>query len=172
MAFFDNIGQRITQTGQSTIQKTKDMAEVARINALISGQEKQLENSFNRLGRTYYAQHTGDAEEGYVEIITAIKSAESKIDEYKRQIRDIKGMVCCEKCGAEVAVGARFCISCGAPMPEPKATAPSSCANCGAPIPVGAVFCTSCGKPVAKPAQAEDATQEDNIDRELTSDGE
>ena len=32
MAFFDDIGKKITQTGQSALQKTKELADVTRLN--------------------------------------------------------------------------------------------------------------------------------------------
>lgn len=41
MAFFDEIGKKISQTGQGVVQKTKDMADVAKLNSLISEEEEK-----------------------------------------------------------------------------------------------------------------------------------
>lgn len=40
MALFDQLGKKLAQTGQSAVKKTKDMAEVAKINSMISDEEK------------------------------------------------------------------------------------------------------------------------------------
>ncbi|MDQ3935222.1 MAG: AAA family ATPase, partial [Actinomycetota bacterium] len=44
----------------------------------------------------------------------------------------------CAACGTENPAGARFCMSCGAPLPR-------VCPSCGAENPVEARFCMSCG---------------------------
>ncbi|HEY8171118.1 MAG TPA: AAA family ATPase [Candidatus Limnocylindria bacterium] len=48
----------------------------------------------------------------------------------------------CTACGAESAENARFCGSCGAPLPL-------RCAGCGEPLADGVRFCTGCGLQVA-----------------------
>ena len=47
------------------------------------------------------------------ELIATVKGAEDKISEYKEQIKEIKGVMVCEKCGAEVAANTAFCTACG-----------------------------------------------------------
>ncbi|MEP7060296.1 MAG: zinc-ribbon domain-containing protein, partial [Actinomycetota bacterium] len=47
-------------------------------------------------------------------------------------------MRACPACGVENQADARFCMSCGAPLPR-------VCPSCGAPAPEGARFCSSCG---------------------------
>ncbi|HZC06306.1 MAG TPA: adenylate/guanylate cyclase domain-containing protein [Ktedonobacterales bacterium] len=44
----------------------------------------------------------------------------------------------CPHCGADNAENARFCVSCGQPLPR-------ACPNCGAVNPPGARFCNQCG---------------------------
>lgn len=44
----------------------------------------------------------------------------------------------CPNCGADNPPGARFCVSCGQPLPR-------VCPNCGADNPSGARFCNQCG---------------------------
>src|SRR3954470_15699467 len=44
----------------------------------------------------------------------------------------------CAACGTENPTGARFCMSCGAPLEE-------RCPNCGSAVPPEARFCMSCG---------------------------
>ncbi|HEU0026606.1 MAG TPA: adenylate/guanylate cyclase domain-containing protein [Ktedonobacterales bacterium] len=62
----------------------------------------------------------------------------------------------CPNCGAENPPSARFCVSCGQPLPR-------ICPNCGASNPSGARFCNQCGfnleaaSPAAPAAAAEPA---------------
>lgn len=58
----------------------------------------------------------------------------------------------CQKCGAELTEGAKFCGSCGANQEMPDVTdaavheaEPTTCKKCGAELPAGAKFCSACG---------------------------
>jgi membrane protease subunit (stomatin/prohibitin family) len=53
----------------------------------------------------------------------------------------------CPKCSATIPAGAKFCGSCGAPVPIPVSTE-VFCPGCGTKNEGGAKFCKSCGKPV------------------------
>ena len=122
MAFFDSLSKKVTQVGQTTIQKTKEFAEVTRVNSLIDDEDKRIETAYTAIGKMYRERHENDAEEGLAEEIAKIKEAEAKIVDYKKQIEDIKGIVHCAKCGAEIPVGSAFCSACGAPAPVVEAT--------------------------------------------------
>jgi membrane protease subunit (stomatin/prohibitin family) len=56
--------------------------------------------------------------------------------------------VACPKCQAQVAAGAKFCGSCGAPMP-----AAAACPQCQTPAAPGSKFCGNCGTALAAPAK-------------------
>lgn len=69
----------------------------------------------------------------------------------------------CEKCGAVIPEGAKFCPECGTKY-EPIPAVPK-CASCGTPLEAGARFCPECGQattavpasvaaPTPQPAQA------------------
>lgn len=95
--------------------------------------------------------HGSDGEIDFTGMVSAVLEGEQKISEYRKQIQDIKGVQRCEKCGAEVASGASFCSSCGAPMPKAEESIPDDvirCENCGTMVKRGMRFCTSCGKPM------------------------
>lgn len=152
MAFFDDLSKKISQAGQTAVQKTKEMTEIARINGLISDEEKKMTNNYYQIGKLYVAMHQHDFESDFAGMITAISESETKIRDFKQQIQDIKGVIRCEKCGAEVTKGIAFCSACGAAMPQIETTTVSDhnkCANCGAAVAKGMRFCTSCGKPMA-----------------------
>ena len=132
------------------MQKAKDFSEITRLNGQISEEETRINNAYLAIGRLYVEVHSGDAEPQFTTWISSIQQSQSKIDTYRRQIQDIKGVQRCEKCGAEVAAGSAFCNSCGAPIPKIEAAVLQNgipCKNCGAMIQLGMNFCTSCGTP-------------------------
>jgi DNA-directed RNA polymerase subunit RPC12/RpoP len=161
MSFFDDFGKKISQASQTTIQKTKDMAEVAKINSYISDEEKRINNMLLEIGKKYVELHKEEPEEDFVPFLQAIDESEKKIEDYKVQIQNIKGVVRCTNCGAEVPNGAAFCSACGAQivLPQPEDTAEAEdgeqteseeestvrCEKCGQLLPAGTKFCTTCG---------------------------
>lgn len=149
MAFFDDLGKKISQAGQTVAQKTKDVTEVARLNGAIIDEEKKINGNYAEIGKLF-VKKCADTEDGeFVTLLKLIKESEEKIASYRQQVQDIKGIVKCEKCGAEVASGMAFCSSCGNAMPVKKANESKVvCNSCGAELDSGAKFCVSCGAKV------------------------
>ena len=46
MSLFDDIGRKVTDVGQKTIQKTRDFSDTARFQANISDEEKKINNLY------------------------------------------------------------------------------------------------------------------------------
>ena len=131
MAFFDKITKSVSEASQKTVNKTKELADTAKLNSTISGEEKKLNNLYLQIGKLYVDLHREDCEEAFAEKISEVNAAEEKINDLKQQIRDIKGVQVCEKCGADVAAGSSFCTVCGNEMP--KVLQPISAVSFGAP---------------------------------------
>ncbi len=153
VALFDDLGKRISQAGQTAVQKTKEMTDIARNNSLISEEEKKVDNNYYQIGKLYFAIHKDNYENEFAGMITSIFESESKIKQYRKQIQDIKGVIFCEKCGAEIANNVAFCSSCGASISRAEYvmadnTELTKCGNCGAMVDKNVRFCTSCGKPM------------------------
>lgn len=53
----------------------------------------------------------------------------------------------CNRCGAAIGEGQRFCNSCGAPQNPPAVPARRFCVTCGSPMAPGGAFCNKCGAP-------------------------
>lgn len=167
MAFFDELGKKISQTSQGVVQKTKDTAEVIKLNGLISDEEKRIAAFYSEIGKTYFELHKDSYEPDFEQMILGIKESHTKINTYSEQVKRLKGVVRCPNCGGEVAYGAPFCSSCGSKMNNENTAAPAAqsnvqrCVNCGLPLAPDAAFCTNCGAKVGAPvAPAATATAE------------
>lgn len=117
MSFFDDLGKKLSQAGQSAAQKTKEIAETAKLNSQISDEEKKINDYYLQIGKLYVSLHDENHEADFDTLISNLHESENKVKECKQQIKDIKGVAVCEKCGAEIANGSAFCSVCGAPMP-------------------------------------------------------
>ena len=154
MGFFDDLGKKVTDAGQKTVQKTKEMSEVARINSLISQNENRINTIYYQIGKLYVNIHEFDYEEEFGGMISQVIELEQQISEFRKQIQEIKGIQFCEKCGAEVARGVAYCSSCGAVMPRTEKQEYYEdcvkCVRCGSWVKKGMRFCTSCGQSMMK----------------------
>lgn len=170
MAFFDNLGKKVSEAGQKTIQKTKELSDTTKLNTMIADEEKRINNNYFQIGKLYASVHRENCDEEFSGMISAIVDSEMKIKDYKRQIQDIKGVQRCEKCGAEVQKDAAFCSFCGASMPKIQSVNADDlvrCENCGAAVKKGMRFCTACGKSMetisdATAISADDVTVEES----------
>jgi len=176
MAFFEEIGKKISKSGQEAAQKAKNMAETVRLNGLISDEEKRIKSAYTQIGKLYYETFGDNPEPCFGQLITDIGDAEKNIKKHTEQIRRVKGIAVCDNCGGETSNTAPFCSACGSPVTQ--ATPPSSnvCINCSAVLTEDQIFCTGCGTKVEKlPVQAqEDAAQPGllscaNCQQELTA---
>lgn len=152
MAFFDNIGKKISQTGQMAVQKTKEMADVAKLNSTISDEEKKASNIYYQIGQLYVSLHEDNPEPDFKVLIEQLNESIAKIEEMKQQIQDIKGVKRCSSCGAEIPNNATFCSACGTAVIQQKTVDAANlikCNNCGKMIEKGMKFCTFCGSEVS-----------------------
>ncbi len=150
MAFFEDLGKKVSQTSQDAIKKTKAMAETARINSQISAENKTVWDSFTKLGQRYFELFGENPDDSLAEYVAAIRDSRQKIEEYEEQITKLKGLTRCPNCGAEMRDAAVFCTACGTKLPEPPPeeelpTAGNICKSCGKELGDDAVFCPGCG---------------------------
>lgn len=148
MAFFDEIGKRLTAAGQSVAQQTKNFADVTQLNSAISENEKKIAQLISDLGQIYYENHKEDGAAEGLETIQAINALYAEITENREKIKQIKGIVKCENCGADVALSAAFCNACGTRVNRESTEVPDDgqrrCPSCGF-IVGDSAFCTQCG---------------------------
>lgn len=154
MGLLDGIGKKVSDAGQKTLLKTKEISGTARINGLIAEEERKLDHTYYQIGKLYVSLYGKNCIEEFSGMVSAVEESEQKIREYQKQIQNIKGIQRCEKCGAEITKGVLFCSACGTPVPRvPEADNTDDyikCGQCGALINKEMRFCTACGTPVVK----------------------
>ena len=150
MAFFEQLGKRLTDTGQNVARQTKNLADVTQLNSAIADKEKKISQLMLSIGQSYYERHKDDETAEEPEKMDAIRTLYEEIAENREKIKQIKGVVQCGNCGAEVPADAMFCSACGAKVetgadsaeePEPG----RRCPNCHAVVADGDLFCNRCG---------------------------
>lgn len=154
MAFFDEIGKKISHTGQEAVKQTKIMANVAKYNGNIGTLEKKIQEIFLQLGRQYFQEHQNDFEAEYAAQITEVNKCLKEIEELRDKIQQEKGVTICSKCGAEVNSNSVFCSSCGAKVEsiemKPENENKIVCPHCGNAVAPKFTFCTFCGGKMTK----------------------
>lgn len=156
MAFWDNFEKKATDATANVVSKVKGVSDITRLNSMVSEEENRIREIYFKIGQTYVALHGRDNEAGFADLLNELKASQLKIEQCKQEIMDIRGVQKCERCGAEVAAGAAFCMTCGAQIlkiqPKPAVNSGRRCKKCGATVAPNARFCTSCGTPYVEEA--------------------
>ena len=109
MAFFEQIGKHLSDAGQNVAQQTKKLADVTQLNSTISEKQKKISQLFLAIGQSYYERHkTEENPQEEAEKIAEINAIAAEIAEAREKIKRLKGVIKCEKCGAEAWRGRLF----------------------------------------------------------------
>lgn len=159
--------ESVSRMAQNAVAKSKEMAEVTRLNVEIGSLQQRVREQCGRLGE-YLMAHPEllpEGDETIRQILQAAAECQAKIAQDNQLILEIRNINLCPRCGAEVSRASRFCDKCGAVLerpviaapgqevpaqPEQVPTAPAEpvqrfCAQCGSPVEEGALFCGECG---------------------------
>ncbi|WP_269317718.1 zinc ribbon domain-containing protein [Exiguobacterium sp. KJ 601] len=97
------------------------------------------------LGQQQYRQLM---QQGRSEEVAKIMEQDVLIYEASRRIRDMQEALKshrCTSCDASLDKDAKFCGSCGTPVPQPDVRPKQACNSCGSPQPLDASYCACCG---------------------------
>lgn len=154
MAFFDDMNRQLTRMGQSAIKKTKDMSESVRISNAIREEENKQDEWFRQMGQ-YFFENYSDQADGELRVLCSnIMQSKAQILRYNEQLKELKGMIQCPNCGAQIAENSMFCNVCGTKIERNTVTLSGKrCKNCGAALEQGQRFCVNCGTKVENEPQ-------------------
>ena len=118
MALWENLSRKASMVTEKAVQQAKDLSEQVKLRGQIADEEKTITDSYTQIGKQYAELHPEDYEEVFAGWFAAIENAQRRAEVLRGQLRDLKGVALCPRCGAEVAADASFCSACGAPMPK------------------------------------------------------
>lgn len=148
MALFDDIGKKLSRTGQDAVKKAKDLADTAKLSGQISEKEREVLGSMQRLGERYYALHGTAPEPELAAFCREIAEGRAAIAALREEVRRVKNIKICTGCGAENDYHLNYCGTCGTALPEreePQAKL-QQCSACGSAVTEDALYCTTCGE--------------------------
>ena len=151
MAFMDDMREKLSRAGQSTMQKAKDISEVAKLKSAISADEDKINDLYGKIGYEIYCVYADHPLPEVAELIGQVAELHKAIEENKKQIEAINAASLCPQCGAKISKGMAFCSNCGCKLAVPEKPAEEAtrfCSSCGAAIPADSLFCPSCGSRV------------------------
>lgn len=119
MSLWDNITQKAAAVTDKAVHQAKNFTEQVKLRNQISEAQSTITDCHTQIGKQYAAAHSEDFDEAYAPMMAAIAGANRQIASLQEQLRDLKKVALCPKCGAEVGREAAFCSACGAEMPKP-----------------------------------------------------
>lgn len=142
--------ENMSRMAQNAMVKSKEMAEITRLNVEISNLDQKLRENYSKLGEYVIdnpALLAGSEDETITQICQAVAEIKEKMAQCQQQILDIRNVNICPNCGAEVNRTSKFCDRCGTEMDRSvlQQSAQPVCPGCGEPVDADAVFCGNCG---------------------------
>jgi len=150
--FLNEIGKKIGKTSSHALDRTKNFAEVSRLNLKLAEEEQQLEDLYANLGRLYFKASRNNPELMYREMFGAIEGSQKQISYLQTLINELKGKRSCPECKAACVEGAAYCARCGTGLnpvaPTEKEIVYKLCTNCGEVGQADDECCIKCQKPL------------------------
>ena len=141
-------GDKFNQLTQTAVSKSKELAEVTKLNLEISNTEKKMQEIYIEIGKYMMENDLLKENPFFEEKKAALLELKAVIDENREKIQIVKNINICPNCGAEVPRTAKFCNSCGTQMinePEQTEEEGKICPNCGEKVEEDSAFCGNCG---------------------------
>ncbi len=127
MAFnFDELTRKAKDVANKAADRTKDAAELVKLNVAIAGEQKEIDKNYRAIGEWFVGEYEGEIPDAVREAVEAVNASKAKIAELEAAKAALKDSVAenveesaekaCPICGAES--DSKFCPQCGAPMGE------------------------------------------------------
>lgn len=128
MAFsIDNLTRKAKDVANKAADRTKDAAELVKINVAVAAEQKEIDKNYRAIGEWFVSEYEGEIPDAVRETVEAVNASKSKIAELEasKPVREEP----VEEAGEEAAAGkkcpicgkesdSKFCPQCGAPMGE------------------------------------------------------
>lgn len=125
MEFFDELTKKARDVASVAVDKTRDAIDLAKINAAIAGEQKEIDKNYRAIGEWYVNEYEGEIPDEVRTLVDAVAASKAKIAELEASkpkkeesssAEPVSAEKTCPICGA--VSDSRFCPQCGAPMGE------------------------------------------------------
>ena len=90
MAFFEELKEKAMDLAQTGVAKTKQLAEIAKLNMAIVSEEETVKKLYMEIGKLYYAEQGMAPDPAYAALCEQITAAKTTVEEGKARIADLK----------------------------------------------------------------------------------
>ena len=149
--------EKLSRMTQSAVSKSKDMAEITRMNIEISNFENSIRQQTAAIGQSVVENGLLQDVPDVQERLAQIAQLQEKIAANRAAVEALRGANLCPNCGATLAADVNFCPHCGASRAQAQAQAPAEpqpaekpvCPACGTQLESDEQFCPNCGHHMA-----------------------
>ena len=122
MEFFDKLGKKATEAYKVTADKTGKIAKETKLKFKISELKTQINDIYEQIGKKVYEKHIREEEinidNKLAEDCMKIDVLADEIEDYRKEILELKDRKQCKKCSKEIDVEFKFCPNCGEKQDE------------------------------------------------------
>lgn len=141
MAFLKDMKGKLANTGDTMVNKTRNLARIAQLNGMLSDMDNDRNKQYAQLGRLFYEDRYGrmkiktlekklmelgddDPKKEIISKVLELKQGELIYAELTEEKKRLKGIIKCPSCGSDVTPDSKFCIHCGERMIREDVAAP------------------------------------------------
>ena len=111
-----NWREKLNQAAQSTISKSKEVAEIAKLNVEIGSLNQSMKNLYTEVGKYVLENGLLSEDESVAEWASKAADIKADMEANTERIKSLKNDNTCPGCGAEVPKTSKFCDKCGTPI--------------------------------------------------------
>lgn len=122
MGFFDKLGKKASETYKGAAEKTSKLAKETKMKMAINENKSKINDVYEEIGKKIYENHVKEKKENLEEFLkeecTKIDILADEIEDYRKEILELKDKKQCTNCNKEIEANVKFCPNCGAEQPK------------------------------------------------------
>ncbi len=122
MDFFDKLGKKASQTYKGAAEKTSKIAKETKFRMAINDNRAKINDIYKEIGAKVYEKHIREEDINIDNKLTEecmkIDVLADEIEDYRKEILELKDRKQCKKCSKEIDVEFKFCPNCGEKQDE------------------------------------------------------
>lgn len=112
MDVLDDVLKSVQRAGKQAVKKAGEVKDLAKLNMEVRSKEDFIERQYAEIGRRVYETEKDSDSTAFEEVFLITRTYE-EIEEIRKEIAQVKGMIKCEACGADIDPDVSYCPVCG-----------------------------------------------------------